>query len=211
MDKINKTKEGYFTLRKINPVIRFLTISDILMLGGYGLVSPIFAVFITGSIKGGTVAVAGLASAIYLITKSIGQIPIAHFIDKKKGEKDDFWFMLIATLLMAVIPVLYIFVKTPIELYIVQFFYGILSAATFPAWMAIFTRHIDREHEGVEWAVYYTLTDLSAAIFAFLGGFLAFNFGFANLFITMSIIYFFGALFLIGVYRYMRPGYILKN
>lgn len=40
---IEKQKEegNYFTLRDINSVIRFLTISDILILSGFGLISPI--------------------------------------------------------------------------------------------------------------------------------------------------------------------------
>jgi len=99
-------KKDYFTLKKINPVIRFLTISDVLIIGGFGLVAPIFAIFITKSIEGGTVEVAGIAAAIYLLAKSLGQIPVAVIIDKIKGEKDDFWAVLIGSIIFSIIPIL---------------------------------------------------------------------------------------------------------
>ena len=78
----NDNWKNYFILRKINSVIRILTISDVLIISGFGLVAPIFAVFITDSIKGGTLEVVGIASAVYLLAKSLGQIPVAVIIDK---------------------------------------------------------------------------------------------------------------------------------
>ena len=78
--------EHYF-LKDINPVVRFLIISDTVLMGATGLLGPIFALFITDFIKGGNEAVAGLAAGIYLFTKSVLQIPIANLIDKIRGEK----------------------------------------------------------------------------------------------------------------------------
>jgi len=83
----NDNWKNYFILRKINSVIRILTISHVLIISGFGLVAPIFAVFINNTIKGGTLEVIGIASAIYLLAKSLGQIPSATIIDKIKGKK----------------------------------------------------------------------------------------------------------------------------
>jgi len=82
---------------------------------------------------------------------------------------------------------------------------------TLPAWMAIFTRHIDKEHEGVEWGVYRTLVDLGAAGAASLGGFLAYRLGFMPLFILVSIISLIGSLFLVFIYKDMKVGKILSK
>jgi hypothetical protein len=57
---------------------------------------------------------------------------------------------------------MYLIVDTPLELYFVQFLSGIFTALTFPTYMAIFTRHIDKEKEGTEWGVYFTLLTLRA-------------------------------------------------
>ena len=118
------SNRGYFTLKMINPVIRFLTISDVLILSGFGLITPIFAVFILNSIKGGNLEVVGIASAVYLLTRSLVQIPAAGMIDKIKGEKDDFLAMIIGSLAFSLVPLLYLLISTPMQLYFCSFFMG---------------------------------------------------------------------------------------
>jgi DHA1 family quinolone resistance protein-like MFS transporter len=182
-----------------------------MVMGGFGFILPIFAVFITGRIDGGTVEVVGLAEGIYLFTRSIMQIPFGYLIDRIKGEKDDFWVMFVGTLLLSLIPIFYIFCDTPIKLYAVQFLYGLVGAATFPTWLAIFTRHIDKNREGLEWGVYQTLSGVSAAVFSALGGFVAFKYGFNALFITVSIFCLIGGMFLLGLYHHMVQGKVLRR
>lgn len=197
-------QRGYFSLKEINPVIRFLTISDFLLVGGWGLVTPIFAIFIVDSVKGGNVEVVGVATAVYLITKSLSQIPMGFFIDKFRGERDDYLFMIIGSFLFSAVPLFYLIINTPMELYLVQFFYGIAAAATYPSWYAIFTRHMDRNKEGVEWGIYNTLVDLGAAGAAAIGGLMASSFGFIYLFVIVSAISFVGSSFLLMVKKNMR-------
>ncbi|MFH1427605.1 MAG: MFS transporter, partial [Patescibacteria group bacterium] len=170
--------KDYLILKEVNSVIRILTLSDLVMLSGIGLIAPIFAIYITDQIVGATIEVVGIAAAIYLISESIFQIPAAAFIDKIKGERDDFWSLLISSLLFSIIPLFYIIINQPWQLYILQFFYGLIAAVTGPAWYAIFTRHIDKNHEGIEWGIYRTLTSLGAAAAASLGGFIAFRYSF---------------------------------
>lgn len=194
----------YFPIRKINSVIRILTISDFLIIGGFGLVSPIFAIFITGSIVGGTIEVAGIASTIYLLARSVFQVPVATLIDKIVGERDDFWTLFVGSIVFSAVPLLYLVVSTPIQLYVVQFIYGLAVAVTYPSWYAIFTRHIDKNHEGLEWGTYSMLTDLGSAGTAAIGGFLAAEFGFNLVFVLVSITSFLGSIFLIGIYNDLK-------
>ncbi|PJA47156.1 hypothetical protein CO172_02980 [Candidatus Uhrbacteria bacterium CG_4_9_14_3_um_filter_36_7] len=193
-------------LRDINPVIRFLIISDTIILGAAGLLGPIFALFIEDFIQGGNEAVAGLAAGIYLFIKSIFQIPVAHLIDKIRGEKDDFWLMFVCSIITATIPLLYLVINTPLQLYLVQFILGLFIAFTFPTYMAIFTRHIDKKKEGTEWGIYFTLTDLTGAAFAMVGGFFASAHGFSILILLVVFISLIGSLMLWPI----KP-YILKK
>ncbi|MBU1032539.1 MAG: MFS transporter [Patescibacteria group bacterium] len=197
-------KLKYYFLKDINPVIRFLVISDTVIVGASALLGPIFAIFIAGFIKGGNEAVAGLAAGIYLLTKSIFQIPIAHLIDRIRGEKDDFWILFSFTILMSLIPLLYLVIDTPIELYAVQFLLGLFTAFTFPTFMAIFTRHIDKHKEGTEWGVYFTLTDLTSAAFAAVGGYIAVTEGYPALIVSVVILSFIGSMLLLPVRPYIR-------
>lgn len=198
------TKFRYHFLKDINPVIRFLIISDTVIIGAAGLLGPIFALFIKDFIRGGNEAVAGIAAGVYLFSRSILQVPIAHFIDKIRGEKDDFWFMFGFSILISVIPLFYLIIRIPLHLYIVQFVLGIFSAFTYPSYMAIFTRHIDKEKEGTEWSIYFMLTDITSAILAVVGGYLAVLSGFPILIVTVVVLSLFGSLLLWPIKPYIK-------
>ncbi|PJC53256.1 MAG: hypothetical protein CO029_03770 [Candidatus Magasanikbacteria bacterium CG_4_9_14_0_2_um_filter_41_10] len=204
MKKRSTNLQHYF-LQDINPVIRFLILSDTIVMGSVGLLGPIFALFITDFITGGNEAVAGLAAGIYLFTKSVLQIPIAHFIDKIRGEKDDFWLLFIFTLLMAFVPLLYLIIHTPAQLYLVQFLLGFFTAFTFPTYMAIFTRHIDKGKEAFEWATRATVIGIGAGVSGALGGVIASKFGFNILFVGVGIFILVSALLPFLIYREIYP------
>lgn len=193
-------------LRNINPVVRFLIISDMVIVGAAGLLGPIFAIFVEEFIQGGNAAVAGIAASIYLFTKSILQIPIAHLIDRIRGESDDFWLLFVFSILCALVPILYLFIHTPFQLYVVEFITGVFTAFTFPTYMAIYTRHIDHEKEGTEWGVYFTLTDLTSAALAAVGGLIASTQGFPTLIAVVVVASFGGALLLWPIKPYIRTA-----
>lgn len=188
----------------INRAIRLLIMSDVVLMGAVGLITPIFAIFVEDFIAGGNAAVAGVAAAIFLFTKSALQIPIAAVIDRIKGERDDFALLFWGSLIMALIPLLYLLISTPIELYLVQFLLGFFTALTFPSYMAIFTRHIDRHKEGTEWGVYFTLTDLSSAALAAVGGYLATTEGFPPLIVGMVVLSLLGTAILWPLRKHMH-------
>lgn len=190
----------------VNRVVWFLTCSDILLLSSFGLISPIFAVFVTGQVKGADLGAVGLASTIYLLLKSGLQVPLARVVDKVRGERDDFLAMLVGSIIISVVPLFYIFVKNVSQLFLVQAIYGIGGAFAYPPWVAIFTRHVDKKRTGWEWSVYATLTDFGGAITAGVGGFLAGRFGFRPLFLTVSLISFAGSFLLMAVRRDLRGG-----
>ena len=192
----------YFLLNA-NPVIRFLILSDVIWISGTGLLGPIFALFIVGFIDGGDAAVAGVAATIYLVTKSFLQIPVASLIDRIHGERDDFWMMFVGSMGTVLMPLLYLSIHTPLQLYLVQFLYGAMAACTFPSFMAIFTRHIDRTREGTEWGIYFTLTDLSSATAASVGGILATTIGFRPVIVGVVLLGIFGVLLLLPIKPYI--------
>ncbi|MDO8669761.1 MAG: MFS transporter [Candidatus Buchananbacteria bacterium] len=202
-----KTGWRNYLMLNFNNVIRWMIISDLVVIGSYGLLAPIFAVFITDYIEGANIQVAGIAVTIFLITKSLTQIPIATLIDKIKGEKDDFWVVFIGSIIMSLIPLGYIFVKTVPQLYFIQAVYGIVTATTFPAYMAIFHRHLDKNKEGTELGVYYTLTDIGAAATGAIGGSLAYYLGFKWVFFLVMIFNLLGSLSLIFIKRDMKTGH----
>lgn len=202
---MNKLLRKYFNHVKINDIIQVLTYSDVLLLSGWGLVNPILAVFITDQIQGGTLILAGTASTVYLLVKSVLQVPIARYIDIKRGEWDDYWLMMLGTAFIALSAFLFIFARYPWHVIAIQVLTGIGGALSYPTWQAIFTRHIDNREEGLEWSLYYTATDLGAAFSAALGAFIAEIFGYQSLFVVVGIMSVAGTLLLAVIaHRFKR-------
>lgn len=189
---------------KISRVVQFLTYSDIMMLSGWGLINPILAVFISEQVVGGGVELAGMAATVYFVVKSVVQIPVARWNDNRRGEWDDHWVMIIGSLLITLSAFLYIGVKYPWQVYAVQVIGGLGGALSYPSWLGIFTRHIDKQSEALEWSLYYTATDLGAALTAGLGGYIAASFGYSLLFGVVGVSSLLGTAFLAGVAQEMK-------
>src|SRR3989338_11469455 len=97
---------------KINHVIRTLVSADFFTTAGFSVFGPVFAIFVTRQITGGSLEVIGFAAAVFQIFKSVLQIPIARYLDKNHGEYDDFYSMVLGTIIIACVPFLYLFASS---------------------------------------------------------------------------------------------------
>ncbi len=176
-------------LKNINKVVKMMILSDFFINGAFGSFAPIFAIFITNQIEGGSVKVVGLASATYWIVKSIIQLPIAKFLDKVDGEITQFWAVFWGYLLSGLVPIAYIFVSKPWHLYLTEAFLGICMAWAVPAWYSLFTRHVDKWRVSFEWSLESVFSvGLATSIATALGGYLADRYGFKSLFLGAGIL-----------------------
>jgi hypothetical protein len=171
----------------INKVIKVLILSDFLLQSGWGLIGPIFAIFLTRQIEGGTVAMVGFIAATYWLTKSTIQPFIAHFLDVKRGERDDFRFLVGGMYIANLIPLGYVFSTQPWHIFTLEFIRGLAMACVVPSWSAIFTRHIDQGWEAFSWSIESTAIGFAAAFAAAFGGVLATILGFRTVFVLVSI------------------------
>ena len=182
-------KLPFFSLSQMSLTIRFLSVSDAVLTAGLGLFGPIFAVYITEQITtNNALEVIGIGTSIYLLTRSIGQLPLAYLIDKIKGERDDFYILLAGSAIYIIVPLLYLGISEAWHLFAIQFVYGLGAALVYPTWLAIFTRHIDKGKEGTEWGLYQMLTDLAGASAAPVGAFIAAQYGFSAVMIMASVL-----------------------
>ncbi len=174
-------------LKSINKVVKVMVFSDLFLNSGWGLVSPILAIYILGTIEGGNVQVAGIAMGVYWLGKSILQIPIAHYLDKNHGEKDDYYALIGGTILASLTPLGFIFATVPWHIYVLQGIHALGMAMAIPSWSAIFTRHIEKKREAFCWSLDSSALGLGGGVAAILGGTIARIFGFIPLFIGVSI------------------------
>ncbi|TSC78190.1 MAG: hypothetical protein G01um101429_878 [Parcubacteria group bacterium Gr01-1014_29] len=190
----------------LNKVISIIIVSDFLVTTSGALLAPIFALFITQQIYGGSAEVVGFAIAIYWIVKSILQLFTARFIDKNHGELDDHYFMVGGLLLSGFVIGGYFFASEVWHVYILQALLGIGDSLLVPPFYAVFTRHVDKGNEGFEWSLRSSLSfGGGSALGGALGGILLAIAGFRNIFLLASILYFLSAIILIFLRPYVIP------
>jgi len=175
-------------MKRLNNIITKLIISDFFLQSGWGLIAPIFAIFITEQIEGGSVEVVAFAAAFYWIVKSILQPFLANFLDLVKGEKDDFTFLVYGMYLAALIPLGYFFASQTWHIFLLECIRGIAMACVVPAWYGIFTRHINKGWEAFSWSVQSTSYGFAAGFSAALGGMIATFLGFKFVFLMVCLL-----------------------
>jgi MFS family permease len=178
----------------MNKKLLLLILSDVLILSSFGLLGPIFAIFIIERLEGGSIVAAGLSTTIFLIVKSCVQLPLSKFIDKEKHKTHS---LVMGTLLIISVPFIYIFATHVHTIFLAQAIYGFGAALAYPAWFSLFTTYIDHKHKGFEYTLYSTSVGLGAALAAFSGAKIADKLGFKTLFFVVGVIALMGFLLLI--------------
>lgn len=188
----------------VNTAIRLLVFTSTAVNMADGFIAPIFAIFITEQIAPGELRVVGYAIAIYWFVKSVIQIPLAKFLDKTDGERDDYQSMLIAGGLFTVQPLAYLFIDSVAELYLVQVFYAVASSLYVIPWTSIFTRHVDRFRIGFEWSLNSSALGFGLMAATAFGGYLADRWGFNYVFVLASIFNFIGFIGMVFLSKYIK-------
>lgn len=158
----------------MNKTLKLLMFSDIFILSGFGLISPILAIFIKDNLVGGTIMAAGIASAIFMITHALLQILFAY----KFNPKDRLWMLRLGTALFILVPLGYIFSTTIYHIYTIEFIYGIAAAFAYPSWSSLFTSNLEKGKRGFQYSIYSSSVSIGTAITAGVGALLAEKIGF---------------------------------
>ncbi|MEX0649959.1 MAG: MFS transporter [Candidatus Andersenbacteria bacterium] len=179
----------------MNVVIMLLLLADIFVVTGFGLIEPILAIFISTNLTDGTIVAAGIASTLFLLTKSIIQLPFSRHVDAR-GDVSDMRWLLLGTLIITAVPIIYIFSTTVTHMYIAQILFGVGSGLAYPAWLGLWSTHLDKKRESFQWSLYSTLTGIGTAIAAAAGGFVAQYIGFRWTFLLVGLFAFTGCIIL---------------
>ena len=192
-------------MARLNKVIIRLITADFFLQSGWGLIAPIFAIFITQQIDGGNIEVIAFATASYWIVKSSIQPFLANVLDVIKGERDDFRFLVFGMFIAALIPFGYFFSSQIWHIFVLEIVRGIAMACVVPAWLGIFTRHINKGWEAFSWSVQSTGFGFAAGFAAAFGGVIASSLGFGIVFIMVGVFKLISAIMLLSVYNRLFP------
>lgn len=181
----------------LNKIIKYLLLSDLVFFSGWGLISPIFAVFLLESIAGGNAFVVGMAAGINLIVRSLLRVPFGMMADK--GQKGAFHLMFWGLLVAAFIPLGYIYANSPMDIYVLQFILGASLAMSSGGWTTLFARHMDKGKESTEWGIDAVAVGLGPGIAGIIGGVAVTYFSFTAVFWVVAIVGLLGVLLLLVI------------
>jgi MFS family permease len=190
---------------KAGRLVKFFVISDFFLLAGWGFIDPVFSVFVVEKIVGGTLITVGITAGIYWFVKSILQIPIANYLDKTSGEKDDFVVLVGGLLLAGISAMAFCLVRTTSELYLVQAIHAVAFACYSASWPAIFSRHLDKDRFAFDWSLDSVTVGVAAGITGLVGGIVAEKFGYTAVFLSAGILSFIAAFVLIAAPDLILP------
>lgn len=174
-------------MTKLNKITAKMIAADFFLQSGWGLISPIFAIFITEQIKG-NIEIVAFVTATYWIIKSAIQPALAICLDTVKGEKDDFNFLILGMTIAAFVPLGYFFASKVYHIFILESIRGVAMSFVTPAWHGIFTRHLKKGWEAFSWSVKSTGLGFASGLAAAFGGILATFMGFKVVFILVFLL-----------------------
>lgn len=186
-------------LHSVSVALRILLFTNSLVLLAAALFGPIYALYVEE--LGGGLLDAGLTSGVYAITAIFTTLVAGIYTDKIKENE---YVIIFGYFVIAIAFFLLNFVTSITYLFLVEMLIGFGTAIYSPAFSAIYSKHLSKEKPGIEWSFWDIIDNVSYAIGAILGGYLASNFGFGILFNIMSML-----CIISGAYIYFLPREVL--
>lgn len=185
--------KNFFGFININKVAKSFILADLLLFGGWGLLSPLMSVYVVQNISGASLVTVGTLATIYWAVRSLVQIPIAILIDRTDGEKDDIYVLVTGLLMISASAFWLHFIETTTQLFAYQAFHALGFGFYAASFSAIFSRHIDGKRAAFYWSLDHTVLGIATGLTGLVGGLVAEAFGFRAIFTLVGIFSFLSA------------------
>jgi len=175
-----------------NKSLRILLATNVMILVAAAMLAPIYAIFVEEI--GGDLLDASIAGSIFAFVAGFTSFLSGEYVDKLKEKR---YLIVVGYLLMALGFFLYLFVHSVWMLFVVQVVIGLGEAIYSPAFDALYSKHLDKLKEGLEWGAWESLNYFSLGVGALSGGFIVNFLGFQFLFIIMGVLCLSSALYIL--------------
>jgi predicted MFS family arabinose efflux permease len=163
--------------------------AKILLLGaniwyfGEGMMGPLFAIF--AEKIGGDILDITWAWATYLVITGVMYIVVGKLLNGKHYKEK---VMIFGYTLNAIFTFGYLFVSSPLHLFVVQAGLGVAEAIGTPAWDALYAKNLNDEMDSYAWGLSTGQSQIVTGIAFGIGGLITHFVSFEMLFITMGVI-----------------------
>jgi MFS family permease len=172
---------------QMNPFVKAYIVSELFVWSSWNFVLPIFAIFVVNEIARANVETAAFGYSIYLMGRVIFELISGQYLNKA-GDKKKLLFTMLGIVCLSVAYLGFSISNTVTLLFVFYFISGMGLGIASPAKNAIFSMHLDKHKESIEWGI----ADASAfgcmALATAFGGFFVQQYGFRPLFVLAAII-----------------------
>lgn len=179
------------TLLFFNKALRILLTTNAMILLAGAMIGPIYALFVEK--VGGDLLDASFAGAIFALAAGITTLISGKYSDRIKENE---LIIVAGYLIMGIGFLLFIFIETVPQLLLVQILIGFGEAIYSPAFDAQYSKHLDGHKSGTQWGAWESMNYFTTAIGATLGGIIVTILGFNAIFVAMSALCTFSALYI---------------
>ena len=172
---------------RLSNIVEAFIISETFLWSAWNFVTPIFAIFVVNSIKGGNIQIAASAYSVCLIARVVFEIISGKYL-KNKSDRNKLSLAILGMILMSIAYVGFAFSHSILWLFLFYILIGIGFGVASPAKYSLFTEHLDKDKATTEWSLYDAITLIGIASATALGGFIASLYGFTFLFVLASIV-----------------------
>lgn len=191
----------------VNPLVEAFIISETFIWSSFYAIIPIFAIFFTRNVAGGSVELAASAYSVHLITRVISELLSAKFLVKREEVKK-LMIAIIGTVITSGAYIGFSFTNMVFQAFIFYAVAGVGLGIASPAKMSLFSTHLDKNQEAKEWGFYDALVFIGMALTSALGGFIANSYGFRILFIVSTVLTWIGIL---PYFLYLKKNHHRKS
>ena len=168
---------------KNNSALKTLFLYNSIFVFANNLLGPLYAVYIQKF----DVNVFSISTvwATYIFFTTVFTFLISKFGDRIR-EKEH--FLMAGFLIRSIAWFLYIFANSISFIIVIQIVLALGEAFGSPAFDAIFSEHIDKDFRMSEYSNWRIISNFSIALATVIGGFIAYKFGFTQLFLAVSLL-----------------------
>lgn len=163
----------------------YLFAVDLLILGGYGLLLPIFALFLVDRLPDANIQSVAAAAAVWFVSYAAFAWIISLFLQHSQPESRARAGLVAGTALSALVPLVYLYAKDMGAIYAAQLILGLGAGLAKPSWTFLMHRLADERHHKTLRKIRQLASALVTSAAAALGGLLASRYGFDRLIFMM--------------------------
>lgn len=171
----------------LNPIIKAYIVSECFLWAGWNFITPIFAIFATTQVTNGKIELAASAYSVHLVFRVIFELIIGKYFSSS-SERKMLQVVIVGILLISVAYIGFVFTTSILQMFLFYSIAGIGFGISSPVKGTIFSKHLDKNKETIEWGITDATAFIAIALASALGGFIAANYGFQVLFILSASI-----------------------